>query len=170
MGETARLPEIEGCLVRPITEADKPALRTAFKGDHEYFEVINGREIALEEVCSHVPSGSAPDDKFLFVIEQGGQVAGMIDLIRDHPEVGVWHLGFLYVVDGFRGGMGRRALRGLYPWLKAQGARVVRLGVVEPNVRARHLYATEGFAFESCRDADPSVKRMRRTLVLRRAL
>ena len=50
------------------------------------------------------------------------------------------------------------------------GSTVMRLGVVEPNAKARHLYATEGFTFETAREADPANKRMRRTLVLRRQL
>jgi hypothetical protein len=54
--------------------------------------------------------------------------------------------------------------------VRAQGGSVIRLGVVEPNIKARHLYATEGFEFEAMREIDVEAKRMRRTLVLRRAL
>ena len=54
--------------------------------------------------------------------------------------------------------------------MRGQGGSVIRLGVVEPNEKARHLYATEGFEFEAMREVDPQAKRMRRTLVLRRAL
>jgi RimJ/RimL family protein N-acetyltransferase len=94
----------------------------------------------------------------------------MIDMVQDYPEPGVWYLGFLYVVEGFRGGLGRHALHGLYAWTKAQGGHAIRLGVVEPNLRARHLYATEGFEFEAMREVDPALNRMRRTLVLSRRL
>lgn len=170
MADAPAYPSVDGCRVRALSEADKPALQTAFDLDHRYFNEINGRFIPLDEICTHVPSGNAPDDKFLFVIERNGQVAGMVDLIRNCPQPGTWHLGFLYVIESFRGGLGRSVLRGLYPWLKHQGAHAVRLGVAEPNEPARHLYATEGFAFEAWREIDPAVNRMRRSLVLRRAL
>jgi hypothetical protein len=59
-------------------------------------------------------------------------------------------------------------LHALYDWVRAQGGTVIRLGVAEPNARAHHRYATEGFEFETMREIDPAAKRMRRTLVLRR--
>lgn len=170
MAEAPAYPSVEGCRVRALSEADKPALQAAFDLDHRYFNEINGRFIPLDEICTHLPPGNAPDDKFLFAVEQGSEVAGMIDLIRNCPEHATWHLGFLYVIERFRGGLGRKVLRSLYPWLRSQGAVALRLGVVEPNAPARHLYASEGFVVEGSREADPSIKRMRRTLVLRRML
>lgn len=170
MATAPSFPTVEGCRIRALVEADKAALEAAFVLDHTYFEEINGRFIPVDEICNHVPPGNTYDDKFLFAIERDDEIAGMIDLIRNCPEAGIWHLGFLYVIKPHRGGLGRRVLRGLYPWLKAQGARAVRLGVVEPNEPARHLYATEGFHFEAWREVDPAVRRMRRSLVLRRPL
>lgn len=161
---------IDGFSVRRLAERDKPVLQAAFDLDQEYFEVINGRQIPVEEICMTIPASCGPDDKLLFAIEREGKIAGMIDIIRHYPEQNVWYLGFLYIVEAFRGGMGRRVLRGLYPWVKANGGVALRLGVVEPNARARHLYATEGFVFEAVREPDLSINRVRRTLVLQRAL
>jgi RimJ/RimL family protein N-acetyltransferase len=170
MATVADVPDIAGCRVRRLADEDKPALSAAFERDREYFDEINGRDIPLEEMCSHVPAGRDLKDKHTFVFERDGQVAGMIDMVQDYPAPGIWYLGFLYVVEGFRGGLGRQALHGLYAWTKAQGGHAIRLGVVEPNLRARHLYATEGFEFEALREADPALNRMRRTLVLSRRL
>lgn len=170
MATAADVPDIARCRVRRLADEDKAALSAAFARDREYFDEINGRDIPLDEICSHVPAGRALKDKHTFVLERDGQIAGMIDMVQDYPEAGVWYLGFLYVVEGFRGGLGREALHGLYAWTKAQGGHAIRLGVVEPNLKARHLYATEGFAFEAVRDADPGLNRMRRTLVLSRRL
>ncbi len=163
-------PSIPGFQVRPLLVKDVPALQVLFDEDPEYFE-INGRAIPVEEIRSTVPPGRAAGDKFLFVLERSGCVEGMIDVIRDYPEAGVWHLGIIFLSKRVRGGgEGRRCLRALYDWGRAQGGSVIRLGVVEPNAKARHLYATEGFEFEAMREVDPAAKRMRRTLVLRRAL
>lgn len=170
MSTIADVPDIDGCRVRRLMDQDKAALSAAFERDREYFDDINGRDIPLDEICSHLPAGRDLKDKHTLVMERDGQVAGMIDIVQDYPGPGVWYLGFLYIVDRFRGGLGRQALHGLYAWVRAQGGHAIRLGVVEPNVRARHLYATEGFAFEAVREADPSINRMRRTLVLSRML
>lgn len=162
--------EIEGCVTRPLEDGDKAPLHKAFADDPVYFRATNGRDIPLEEICSALPAGRSAADKFTFAIERAGQVIGMIDVIRGYPEPDIWYLGFLFIAKEHRGGMGRQALRGLYSWAKRQGATALRLGVVEPNLKARWLYATEGFVFQAVRDIDPAMRRLRRTLVLQRLL
>lgn len=165
-----KAPRIEGFDVRPLAADEVPALQVLLDEDPEYFD-INGRAIPVEEIRTALPPGRTTNDKFLFVLERDGRHAGMIDVIRDYPDPLVWHLGFIFLSKRVRGGgAGRRCLRALYDWVRAQGGTVIRLGVVEPNAKARHLYATEGFEFETMREVDPAAKRMRRTLVLRRAL
>lgn len=156
--------------VRALEECDIPALQALFDRDLEYFE-LNGRPFPAEEIRTALPPGRSRDDKFLFVLEREGKPEGMLDLIRGYPEPHIWHLGFIFLSKAARGGgVGRRCLHALYDWVRARGGTVLRLGVVEPNEKARHLYATEGFEFETMREIDPVAKRMRRTLVLRRAL
>lgn len=107
----------------------------------------------------------------MFVLERNGRPEGLIDIIRGYPEPHIWYLGFTFLSKAVRGGgAGRRCLHALYDWVRAQGGTAIRLGVVEPNAKARHLYATEGFVFEAMREIDPALKRLRRTLVLQRPL
>lgn len=161
---------IEGFAVRPFVEGDVSAFQARFDEDPEHFELV-GRTFPVEEVLTALPPGHTFEHKFTFALERAGRVEGMIDLIRDYPEPHIWHLGFIFLSKAVRGGgTGRRCLHSVYDWVRAQGGTVIRLGVVEPNLRARHLYATEDFAFEAVREVDPEAKRMRRTLVLRRAL
>ena len=162
-------PQITGFTVRAFEARDVLALQVLFDEDPEHFALV-GRTFPVEEVRDALPPGRSPDDKFLFVLERDGCVEGMIDLIRGYPEPHIWHLGFIFLSKRVRGGAGRRCLRGLYDWVRAQGGTVIRLGVAEPNARAHHLYVTEGFEFEMMREIDPEAKRMRRTLVLRRPL
>jgi GNAT superfamily N-acetyltransferase len=163
-------PIIPGFDVRPLIDSDVPALERLFDEDAEYFE-INGRRFSVDEMCAALPPGRTFDDKFTYVLERDGEVEGLIDVVRGFPEPHVWYLGFVFLSLRVRGGgTGRRCLHALYEWVRAQGGTVIRLGVVEPNLKARHLYATEGFEFEAMREIDVEAKRMRRTLVLRRAL
>jgi GNAT superfamily N-acetyltransferase len=162
-------PIIPGFDVRPLLASDVPALEVLFDEDPEYFE-INGRRFPVEEMRTALPPGRSFDDKFAYALERDGRPEGMIDVIRGYPEPHVWYLGFIFLSVRVRGGQGRRCLHALYDWVRAQGGTAIRLGVVEPNLRARHLYATEGFTLEAMREIDSEAKRMRRTLVLRRAL
>lgn len=156
--------------VRPVVDGDVPALERLFDEDPEYFE-INGRRFSVEEMRTALLPGRTLDDKFTYVLERGGKPEGIIDIVRGFPEPHVWYLGFIFLSTRVRGGgAGRRCLHALYDWVRGQGGTAIRLGVVEPNLKARHLYATEGFEFEAMREIDPENKRMRRTLVLRRAL
>jgi ribosomal protein S18 acetylase RimI-like enzyme len=162
-------PSIDGLTARPLEARDVAPLQALFDQDPEHFALV-GRTFPVEEVRDALPPGSSADDKFLFVLERDSRVEGLIDLIRGYPEPHIWHLGFIFLSIRARGGAGRRCLRALYDWVRAQGGTVIRLGVAESNARARHLYVTEGFEFETMREIDPEAKRMRRTLVLRRPL
>ena len=125
----------------------------------------------MEEVRAALAPGCTFDDKFLFAVEADGVVEGVFDLIRGYPEPHIMYLGLIFLSKKIRGGgTGRRCLHALYDWSRAMGSTAMRLGVVEPNLKARHLYATEGFEFEAMREIDPEARRMRRTLVLSRAL
>lgn len=161
---------IEGFTVRAFEERDLAPLQALFDEDPEYFE-INGRAFPVEEMRDALPPGRSREDKFIFVLERDGQPHGLIDIIRGYPEPHIWYLGFLFLSKTVRGGgQGRRCLHALYDWVCAQGGAAIRLGVVEQNAKARHLYATEGFKFEAMREIDPALKRLRRTLVLQRPL
>ncbi len=163
-------PDIPGFTIRAFSDRDIASLQARFDEDPEYFE-INGRAFSVEEVRDALPPGRTREDKLLFTLDRDGRPEGILDLIRDYPEPHIWHLGLIFLSKAVRGGgAGRRCLHALYDWVRAQGATVLRLGVVEPNAKARHLYATEGFEFEIMREVDPEAKRMRRTLVLRRPL
>jgi RimJ/RimL family protein N-acetyltransferase len=163
-------PIVAGLTIRPLELSDWAAVQRVFDEDPAFFTEINGRAFTMEEIGAALPPGRTIHDKFLFAIEREGRVEGVIDLIRGYPEPHIMHLGLIFLSTRVRGGTGRRCLRALYDWARAMGATVLRLGVVEPNLKARHLYATEGFEYETTREADPEAKRMRRTLVLRRAL
>lgn len=161
---------IEGLDVRPLEDDDVAPLQALFDEDPEYFE-INGRPIPVDEIRNALPQGRTREDKFLFALTRDGRIAGMIDVVRGYPEPATWYLGFLFIGKAARGGgAGRRALHGLYAWSNGQGATAMRLGVVEGNDRARHLYATEGFVQVAVREPDLSINRVRRTLVLERPL
>lgn len=164
-------PIVQGLRIRPLERSDWSAVERVFAEDPEYFHDINGRSFTIEEVCAALPPGRTAEHKFTFAIERNGRVEGVIDFVMGYPEPHVAYLGLIFLSKEIRGGgMGRHCLHALFDWARAMGSTVMRLGVAEPNLKARHLYATEGFEYETTREADPAANRMRRTLVLRRPL
>jgi GNAT superfamily N-acetyltransferase len=169
-------PIVAPLVARALVESDAGPIQAMFESDPAYFELTQGAPPGPAEVQSLVtalpPDGDRGyEDKFLFILLDGEEVAGVVDLIRDYPTAATWYLGLVFLTPTQRGrGRGRAVLRGLYTWIAAQGGTALRLGVVEGNASARWLYATEGFVFQTAREPDPAVKRARRVLVLERPL
>jgi GNAT superfamily N-acetyltransferase len=167
-------PVIEGFTVRPFEERDAPALQALFETDPEYFSLADGfvDDIQeLDQVRATLPPGCSRDDKFLFVICKGARIAGMIDIIRGFPERSTWYLPLLFLAKDLRSqGHGRRGLHAIYAWVRQQGGAAVSVTVAEGNSLGRWLYATEGFVFKGAREPDAAAHRLRRTLILERAL
>ena len=169
------VPHISGYTVRSMTEADTRELQSLFDADADYFGMAHDRPAAsdeVEQIRKALPPDKSRSDKFVhLIIGEHGRIAALTDVIRGYPEPHIWYLGFLYLAKSARGqGLGRRALRALYDWVRANGGTALRLGVVEANAHARHLYATEGFVLQVIREPDPAVDRARRILVLQRIL
>jgi ribosomal protein S18 acetylase RimI-like enzyme len=73
-------------------------------------------------------------------------VAGGADILADLFAPGVWHLGFFMVSKELQGtGHARAMYEALEAWMKSRGARWVRLGVVEANVRGERFWRGAGF-------------------------
>lgn len=169
-----KAPIVAPLIARAVVDGDAGPIQAMFESDPAYFELTQGAPPGPAEVQSLVtalpPDGNRGyEDKFLFILLDGNEVAGVVDLIRDYPAPSIWYLGLIFLVPTQRGrGLGRAVLRGLYSWVAAQGGAALRLGVVEGNERARCLYASEGFVLQATREPDVTVKRVRRVLVLER--
>ena len=75
-----------------------------------------------------------------------GALAGVVDLVRDFPENGVWMLGLMLLAPGERGnGLGRAAHAELVQWAKALGAKSVRIGVIEENRDGARFWDSLGY-------------------------
>jgi ribosomal protein S18 acetylase RimI-like enzyme len=119
---------------RVARAADEPLLRE--------FEVLYSRELEEEEVESDL--GDLIARGLMFVIEDGGQVAGSI---RSNVSDGRYvHIGGLYIHPRFRGrGLGARLLAGLCERLHRIEAASVILTADRSNLPAMAVYDSVGF-------------------------
>jgi hypothetical protein len=131
-----------------LAEADVPRLQRFFDQNPGYFRAISGAPApaneAREEFDSLPPAEWPQGRKWLIGFDAEGALAGVATLIADLFVRGVWHVG-LFIVAEARFGAGGPLYRDLETWMKAQGARWARLGVVRGNDRAERFWRREGY-------------------------
>lgn len=133
---------------RPTTEAD--------------LDYVMGLEAAPENASfvtqwtreEHLESLSNPDERHLIVLEDGRRVGFVIlaDLTLPSRVRQILRI----VIEAKGRGIGRATLReAARICFEEHDAARVWLDVREENARARHLYASEGYAFERRSETEP---------------
>jgi len=97
-----------------------------------------------------------------FIAEDGMVACGLVACARDAADAAIVHLMAMWVAPAARGsGPADALVNEVIAWARADGARVVRLQVVQDNVRARRLYERHGFRVTGAtrvRDRDGAVE------------
>jgi RimJ/RimL family protein N-acetyltransferase len=130
---------------------DIPRLQRFFEQNPEYHETVEGappRPNEAEEEFRSLPPPQWPfTRKWILAFEQGdGAMAGMASLLSDFHARSVWHIGLFIVATRLHGsGAAREMHAALEAWMKGQGARWLRLGVVEGNIRGERFWEKSGY-------------------------
>ena len=147
------LPTIgDGYTLRYLTEDDGAAIQQLCERCDDYFDLITGLPPGSAEAQSlfiALPEGSGYEDKALLGVFMAPDdtLIGVIDIVRDAPELGEWWLGALLLDPAHRNhGLGTRLVAALEAWMAAQGARSVRVSVLEQNTRALAFWQRQGYA------------------------
>ena len=130
---------------------DAPALQAFFEANPEYFFSVEGQppagNAAHEEIHGELPAGWPFTKKWLiaFTTETGAMVA-MANVVSDLLAPKVWHIGLFIVAAALQGsGAAQSLYRALEQWMERQGARWLRLGVVEGNGRGERFWIRAGY-------------------------
>jgi GNAT superfamily N-acetyltransferase len=151
--DVAGLPSarVRGLRAIELRSEDEPALQRFFEANPEYFIAVYGEpagaDEAHEEIHGGLPAGWSFTKKWLVgYLDESGSLVAMANVVSDLLAVGVWHIG-LFIIATSRHGSGdaQRLCRGLEDWAASHGARWLRLGVVEGNVRAERFWRTLGY-------------------------
>src|SRR5579859_3823053 len=134
-----------------IGAGDIAELQRFYEENPLYFDVVTGeppQPWSAHEILHRMP----PDDmtftrKWIMGLrDTSGALAGMADVIEDLIGDDVWHVGLFIVATKLHGtGAARTLYDALEGWMRAGGARWLRLGVVAGNTRAERFWEACGY-------------------------
>ena len=134
-----------------LTLNQSPALQKFFDENPVYFLATSGEVAgpgeAHEEIESEVPAGWRFTKKWVVgYMSENGALVAMANIITDLLAPAVFHIGTFIVATNRHGtGDAQILYRGLEDWSIGNGAKWIRLGVVNGNVRAERFWARAGY-------------------------
>jgi ribosomal protein S18 acetylase RimI-like enzyme len=133
-------------IVRRAAPGDEPILRgvrlQALSDTPEAFGSTYDRELA--RTTADWQRWMSPGATF--ILDDAGGAKGIIAGMRDERDAAVVHLMSMWVDPALRGSGAAEALvASLLAWAETEGARQMRLAVIQTNDRARRFYERLGF-------------------------
>lgn len=142
---------LPGLSVVNLLPDGEEALQQFFEANPLYFEAVHGAPAqpgeAQEELFEEPPAGWPFTHKFVFGYRnEEGQLAAMANVVSDLLAKRVWHVG-TFIVETTRHGTGdaQALYASLEEWAFRNGARWMRLGVVQGHARAESFWERCGY-------------------------
>ena len=131
-------------------EADHARLMDLARCAADYARLESGDEpndAWVRSVTRDAPPQVPPEDVLLFGLErEDGSLAGWLGALRGFYAPGEWYVGLLLLDPAARGqGEGARLFHHLRGMARAEGARLLRIAVLDANPRGRRFWEREGF-------------------------
>ena len=138
-----------GLNVRGLGEEDGPEIDALLVRCAEFMRMSEGQEpvrgdglLLLEERPQEAPEV----EKQVLGLFDGPCLVGVLDLLKDYPAEGTWYLGLMLIEPARRReGLGTAVFAALLEWLSAQGARSLRLAVIDENAAGHRFWIRQGF-------------------------
>jgi GNAT superfamily N-acetyltransferase len=137
--------------MRELGAADVAELQRFFDANPEYFQAVNGEaprtDEAQQELDDLPPAGMPFGRRWsLGYVDDGGALVGMATVVSDFIADRVWHVGLFIVASALHGsGSASTLYDELERWMRGQGARWLRLGVVAGNTKAERFWQKVGY-------------------------
>lgn len=157
--QSRRLPQsATGLVPREITLDDVELLQRFFVENPEYFHIVHGCAPQPDEARDEIDDALPADWSYTYKWKMGyfdgeGRLRAFVGVVSDLLAPGVWHIGLFMLATACHGGpIARQLHRELECWAAGQGARWLRLSVVEGNARAQGFWSACGYAEVRTRD------------------
>ena len=144
-------PDDDAYGLRQLGADDIDLVQRFFERNPEYFLAVNGEgpgpDEAKNEFADLPPAGMPYRAMWLLgFFEDGGELIGVATIVGDFIRPHVWHIGLFIVASALHGsGVAHFLYRRLERWMIDQGARWLRLGVVQGNVKAERFWLRCGY-------------------------
>jgi GNAT superfamily N-acetyltransferase len=134
-----------------LTPEFETRLQHFYDANSAYFDAVQGEPAgpneAHETLHDELPAGWPFTRLWLIgYLDADDSLVAVANVVSDLLAPGVWHIGLFIVATARHGSGEAQALyRGLEAWAAANGARWLRLGVVQGNLRAERFWQTLGY-------------------------
>lgn len=149
---TLRAPEGAGWFAEERARDALPELQAFYEANPGYWLMVHGVPPLPNEAETDFDTTPPAEmhwrelHDWLIRDRATNRIVGEISAASDLPAPGVMHLGFFIVEDAQRAtGFAHELYRSYEGWAIAQGARWLRLGVVERNARGRRFWERVGY-------------------------
>ena len=134
-----------------LTAVCEPLLQRFFEANPEYFLAVQGEPAtpgeAREEIEGELPPVLNFTKKWVIgYVSSDGSLVAMANLISDIFVPSVWNVStFILATSRYGSGEAQVIYQGLEAWAASNGARWLRLGVVQGYLRAERFWSSRGF-------------------------
>jgi ribosomal protein S18 acetylase RimI-like enzyme len=151
------------------------SLQRLFDQCADYAMVVDGEGVsptAAKELFQSAPPGRSLNDKFLYgLMDRKGNMAGLLEGMRDYPDESTWWIGLLMLSPQVRGhGLGRKVIEGFSKYVGSEQGTSIMLGVVEENQVAYRFWQHLGFQVVRQTEPRPFGKKIQTVYVMQRAV
>jgi len=142
---------VAGLRTVELGAGSEPLLQRFFEANPLYFMTTHGEPArpseAHDEIHDELPSGWAFTKKWVIgYLDARDEVVALANVVTDLLGGDVWHIGTFIVATARHGNGEAQVLhRGLEDWARANGARWLRLGVVQGNDRGERFWERLGY-------------------------
>ena len=136
---------------RLLSRDEAPRLQAFFDANPEYYLAVGDEPPAPDEAAREFADLPPADLPFrlnwmMGVSGTDGRLVAMAHGLGDFIAAQVWHIGLFIVATDLHGtGTARGFYDRLEAWMRAQGARWIRLGVVHGNAKGERFWAKVGY-------------------------
>lgn len=108
-------------------------------------------------ILAEAPPTLPPEDVFSFGAVGENGLSGIVTCLRNFYEQGEWYMGLLLLYPAARGaGLGALIATHVFDLAVSEGARCIRVAVLDVNERGRAFWDAQGFVLERTVPGDPA--------------
>ncbi|MFL0197122.1 GNAT family N-acetyltransferase [Clostridium sp. WILCCON 0269] len=101
----------------------------------------------IKEIFTELPPNKSYEDKFVLgVFKDNNELIGIIDIVRNFPDIGEWMIGLMLIAPEERGnGLGKKIHKAVALWAIKLGAKFFRIGVIADNYKGINFWHGLGY-------------------------